>query len=425
VKAVLPLLTSLLLGTVLLLVGNGLLGTVLAVRLTYLAFSPLLTGAVMAAYFVGYGAGALTMDRSIRRVGHIRVFTALAAGLAVVSMLHALLPPPLPWLVLRAVAGYCMAGLLVVIESWMNATATSDLRGRMLAVYMLMVHVGLGSGQLLLGLWPPGAVELFCAVAASVSLAVIPVALTRAPEPAVEISHELPVRRILAQAPLAVVGAASAGLITSSLFTLGPVFASLQGLSRPEIATFMAALILGGVLLQWPLGRLSDRMDRRVVILGVLLATAAVSALLGLVRLTGAALPAAAALDGSLVFVVYPLCVAHAFDRLDRALYVGASGVLLATFAVGAVLGPLAGALAMQGLGPAGLLAYQGAVALLAASYALFRIRRVRPVPVEEQADFLAVPDTTLMVAELDPRPEDEDPGDPEAPGPATSPSLP
>jgi MFS family permease len=401
-------LLALLAGTGLLLLGNGLLGTLVALRMLAAGFSPGATGLVTAAYFAGFMAGALYADRAIRRVGHIRAFAALASALAACALGHAILSASPLWGLLRAVAGFCMAGLFMTIESWLNAASSNEVRGAVLSTYMIVLYAALGSSQLLLGLWPPGSVELLCLVAMSVSLASIPVSLTRTPGPNLASPNPLSLRALLDSAPAGVTAALGAGILTGEIYGAAPIYAHLLELSRAQISVFMSALIFGGLLLQWPLGRLSDRTDRRRVIFGVAVAVALTSAgLLARPEGGGPGLYALAALFGSLVFSLYPLSLAHVFDRMDDSRTLRASSLLLLCSALGSIAGPLLAAGAMDGLGPSAFFATSAVVAVCVAAVTRVRIHTQEPVAEAERSTFLPVPRTTAALGALDPRTPD------------------
>lgn len=400
---------ALLLGVGLALAGSGLLGTLLAVRLSDAGFGPLPAAAILSAYFAGSVASALGAHRTIQSVGHIRVFAAFAALLAMTTLAHGLLPPSGTWALLRLLAGICVAGLFVVVESWLNAGATNETRGRVLSAYMVSVYLGLGLGQLLLNAWPIDRIELFCVAAMLFSLAVVPVALTRTAAPVLESPDRLPLRTLFARAPLGPAAALVGGVLAACIYALVPLYGRSMGFGPREVSVVMSSLILGGLLLQWPLGRLSDRnADRRRVLGAVALALVPASALLALERgpsLT--ALCASGALFGGLVFSLYPLAVAHTFDRFGSEQALQAASQLLLASAVGAVLGPLGAAVVMTALGAPGLFVFAGVVSLALAGGIHWRIRRVDPVSEAERAVYVALPRTTAGALALHPHTED------------------
>lgn len=396
-------LASLLLGTGLLLLGNGLLGTLLAIRLLQAGFGPGAAGLVMSAYFAGFSVGAAYAGRVILSTGHIRTFAAFAAVFAAAALAHGLAPPSWAWAGLRAIAGFSMAALYMTVESWLNAASTNEVRGRVVSTYMLVVYGALGGGQLLLNLWPVEGIELFCLVGLLTSLAVLPVALTRAAGPALERDPALPLRVLLEAAPLGLLGALVAGALTGGVYAVAPLYAHLVGLSPAGVSLFMSALVLGGLAFQLPLGRVSDRVDRRTVLLAVSLALAATSGVLGLYPGgAGPGLYALAVVFGGLVFALYPLALAHVFDRVERPRVLRASSLVLMASAVGSTLGPPVASLAMHGVGPAGFFAYAAALALALAAAVAYRVRTHERAGAQEA--FVAMPRTTPGVGGLDPR---------------------
>ena len=398
---------ALLAGAALVMMGNGPLATLVSLRLDSLGAGRIATGLVMAAYFAGLTLGSLFAHRVVARAGHIRAFGAFASVTSALALAYPLIEDPLPWAALRLAEGFCMAGIFICVESWLNDHATPATRGKILALYMICLYSGQAVGQFLLGLDEgPGQPRVFMLVSVLVSLAVLPVALTRqAPPPLPEVAS-FPARRLYATSPLGLVGTVGSGLILGSVYSLGPVFArAAAGLEAQGAAMFMSAVIFGGVLLQWPLGRLSDAFDRRRVIVGTLAALLAAAICLPLFAEGGlAALFAAAALFGGCAFALYPLCVAHMNDHLGRQERVAASGGLVLAYSAGATAGPLLGSAAMSALGAEGLFVHVACVAGLVLGFALWRMRARAPLPASRQGPFQPVPGTTPVAAPLNPR---------------------
>lgn len=411
-RGVVLTLSWLFLGIVLLLAGNGLLGTLLAVRLSLAGISPVGIGTILAAYFAGFALGTLYAGRVISSAGHIRAFAALAAGVAAIALAHGLSPPSWLWALLRAMSGFAMAGVYITIESWLHTASPPELRGRVVSLYLMSAYAGLGIGQLLLDTWSVEGLELFTLVGLLMSLAVLPVALARTEAPPIEPFTRLPLRTLLRRAPLGAVTSLAAGILTGSLFASAPVYAQSSGFSPRGVSLLMAALLLGGLLLQWPLGWTSDRWDRRKVLLLMTLslaalATAGAAGPLG----AGPVLYALALGLGGLDFAFYPVALTYVFERVRRSEASGASAALNLVFAVGAVLGPLLTSTVVAGLGPRGFFVTQGAVAAALAAYAVRRIHVTEAIPPDEREPFVMVPDTTPMASELDPRtPEPDEP---------------
>ncbi len=383
--------------------GNGPLTTILSLRLEAAAAPAPVIGAVSAAYFAGLTLGSLFAYKLILGVGHIRALVAFASVMSATALLYPIHLNYGLWGGLRLAEGFCMAGLFVCIESWLNDLATPASRGKILAAYMTCLYVGQGSGQFLLNLPDSSGFVLFILFSILLSFAVVPVALTPMAAPSLPDIVSLGLRRLFAASPLGIVGTVASGLVLGSFYSLGPVFARGTGLDIAGAALFMSAAIFGGVLLQWPVGWLSDWFDRRKVIIGVLAGLAAVG--LAMTAAGGGwALLAAAALFGGAAFVLYPLSVAHTNDHLGPRDRVGASGGLVLGYSIGATIGPLAASGTMGALGPDGLFLFVAAVAGASCLYGLWRMRVAAPVPSELQEPYQALPRTTPVAAPLDPR---------------------
>lgn len=396
---------SLLLGTAILLGGIGLLGTLLGVRGTLEGFSQSEIGVMMSAYFAGYVVGTQAVPSMIRRVGHIRAFAAMAAVAAAAAISHALFVTPVAWMVLRAVMGVCVVGLYMVIESWLNANAPNERRGQVMAIYMSVTLLAMAGGQYLMLLAPVAGFELFALTTILMVMALVPIALTRIDQPAVIEHHGLRIRRLFQVSPLGVAGAFVTGVANSSFFGMAAVFAAGIGLDAPRIAAFMSVTILGGALLQWPLGHISDRYDRRKV----LTLNCAAAALLGGVAygvmdhsLTG--LLVCMFLYGGLAFAAYSLSVAHVNDHLPSSLALEASSGLLLIYGAGSVLGPAVVGVLMDAFGVSMLLLYFAGAFGALTLFALYRMTVTAPVSPEDQGSFVAVMRTSPAVLELDPR---------------------
>jgi MFS family permease len=378
-----------------------------AVELSSQGVAPQLTGLVMGAYFVGFGVGSLRAEHVIARIGPIRAFAAFGATLAATALALALHVSPLAWLALRFLGGVCVAGFFLVVEGWLQAVAAPESRGRVLSAYMFTVYLSLAGGQALLATRDaigPGA-EIFVLCGLLISLAVVPVALTRSAAPEIGASRGAPLAEIARRCPLGLAAGLGGGLAAGAFYGMGPVFALTTPLPLGGVAPFMTATLLGALLLQAPVGRLSDRIDRRRVLAGTSFAVVAASAAIPtLGAISQPVALALAALFGGAVLSIYPLGLAHLFDRVDRDTALAGLRTLLLAYAVGSSLGPLAAAGSMQALGNAGFFAFSAAVGLALGGYAVLRVRRFPPVPVEQQEAFVAAPRSTPALAELDPR---------------------
>jgi len=395
-------LAALLLAVLLLIAGSGLLGTLLAVRGSLAGITAATLGLVMSAYFVGFLVGTWTGPPLIRRVGHIRAF-AIGAALATAAALgHALTDSPWAWAGLRMVSGLALVTLYTVLESWLNADAPPSHRGQVLAIYMGVNLFALAIGQQLLQVAPIGGFELFTLVALLSCLALVPVAWTRQPQPQLSEPRPYGISKLWRNAPSAATGAALSGVVMGGFWGLGPVAAARIGLEPSEIAGFMTMAILGGAALQWPMGRLSDRHDRRRVLAFVSLG----AALLALLLVFTLQLPVARLVlvfgYGGLAFALYPIAVAHMMDRLDPADMLGASASFLLLYGLGAALGPALAGQAMDALGPAALFAGFACTLLVLTAFILWRLR-LRDSAVDGRVVFMPMLRTTPSVLELVP----------------------
>lgn len=392
-----------------LMVGSGFLTTLVSLRLERAGSGTLMIGLVSTAYFAGLSIGALRVAPVVHRVGHIRVFAAVVSLFSASTLAYGLFEDAWLWACLRFVDGLCVAGVFVCLESWLNEKADARTRGSILAGYMVALYLGQALGQFLLNLDVQQPAVLFMVASLVISLASIPVLLTRIAAPAPGEAQPFNMARLYAASPLGAVGAAMTGMMLGAFYGLAAVHVRRLGLDLAATALFMSTVIAGGVALQWPLGRLSDRFDRRVVIVGTFAGAALCSLALVFITGTGAPLLLAGAIFGGASFALYPLCVAHTNDHLDDSTRVAATGGLVLLYSIGAVLGPIGGALAMTIAGSQGLFLF---IAALAAGMFLFGIWRQAasaPVPAPLQGDYQLLPRTTPVVAMLDPQAADPD----------------
>ena len=260
---------ALLFGMGLLLVGNGLQSSLLGVRAEAESFGGFVTGLVMSGYFLGFFAGSLATPRFVRRVGHVRVFAALASLASIAILVHSVLVLPAVWALMRLLTGLAFAGLYIVSESWLNDSAPNRLRGSLLAVYMVISYLGLAGGQLMLNLAAPQQHTLFILCSILLSLALVPILLSSTRQPAASTPDPMSLKRLYAVSPLGAVGCFGTGIANGVILGMGAVYARQTGLSVAEVSIFMTALVLGGAVLQWPIGKISDHAGRRAVITGV------------------------------------------------------------------------------------------------------------------------------------------------------------
>jgi len=373
---------ALLFGTAILLTGQGLQGTLLPVRATLESFSTLSIGVMGTTYFLGFTYGCWKGSALIRGVGHARVFAAMTAIASATPLLHGLLVDPWIWSLLRFVSGFCFAVLYIVIESWLNERSTNENRGSIFSAYILINMTVLGVGQQMLLFYDPIHLNLFALTSVLVSLAAVPVALSKSENPPPVEDTRLDFRYLYRISTVGMLGSLGCGLANGSFWALAPVFSVSTSGDIALTANFMTAVVFGGAVSQWPLGWLSDRMDRRLVLGSISMAGVIIGALLWLMagQLSHIGLIALAALWGAMAFPVYSIAVAHANDRADAGSFVMVSAGLLLMYGIGAIVGPFL-ASAMMTLGsPGSLFLFTGVIHLLLAIYVITR-RFIRPQP--------------------------------------------
>jgi MFS family permease len=394
--------SSLLGGVALLLLGNGLLNTLLTLRGVAEGYSTTMLGLIMSGYFVGFLLGTWLAIPLVRRVGHIRAFAFCAALAAITALLHVLIVDPWVWLGLRVLYGLALVSLYMVIESWLNAQVPNDKRGQVFAVYMAVNLGALAAAQQLLNLASPTDFVLFVLAAMLISAALMPITLTRQVQPSVPETLHTNLRQITSIAPLAIAAAGLSGLALGAFWGMAPVYAALSGFNATDVGLLMSSAILGGALLQWPIGIYSDKHDRRLVLFWVV-ALAVVVALLMSVLPAGRLLLGLIFLWGGLAFAIYPIAVAQLIDQLHSDEILSGSSSLLMVNGVGSVCGPLLAGVLMEHLGPQALPIYFTITLGLLAAYTLYRLRHVSDLISAPAGHFMPMLRTSHTVLELMP----------------------
>ena len=373
---------ALLLGVMLLMVGNGMQGTLLGVRGELEGFSTGAMSVVMSAYFAGFLLGSQTVPALIRRVGHVRVFAFLGSLASAGLVLFPVLAEPAAWVAIRLLLGFCFCGIYIVGESWLNNTTTNATRGRALSLYMIAQMVGIVAAQAIFALGDAGGYALFVWISVLVSLAITPMLLSATPVPPFERVTPMSFRRLYRTSPLGFAGIFLLGAVFSAVFGMVGVYGAQAGLAQGQIALFVSAIYVGGLVLQYPVGWLSDQVDRRgLVVVGALVgAGAAALGLTGAGGFEGSLV--AAFLVGGMANPLYALLLAYTNDYLAPEEMAGASAQLLFVNGVGAIGGPLVTGWLMAGMGPAGFWTFLVVLMLALAGYAGWRMTRraVRPV---------------------------------------------
>ena len=390
---------ALLIGIVFIMLGNGMHFTLIGLRGGIEGFSATELAIVASGYFLGFLSGARMTPELIRRVGHVRVFAALGSFMSAGLIAFPLLTDPIAWTVLRILVGFCMSGIYVTAESWLNASATNETRGSVLSAYMIAQTLGIIGAQGLLTLGDAATAVLFIGASILVSISFGPILLSVTPTPAAEVTRPMALRNLFRGSPLGTVGIFLLGTIYATQSGMGAVYGTQIGLTASQIALFIAMLFGGTLLLQYPIGWLSDRMDRRKLIFGC----AVMGALFCGVAWVGGGevwlLMGAAFLVGGVTTPLYALLLAYTNDALEPADMPSASGGLVLTFGVGAILGPLGAGWAMERLGPSTFWLVLGATFIAIALYSAYRMTRRAASPVSETDSYLGVVPTATPLA--------------------------
>lgn len=409
VRPLLPLLMA----AALLLSGNGLSATVITLRGIAEGFAPSIIGLLLSGYFVGFIFGCRYGPKFIAEVGHIRAFTAFASLASASALAHAMVVEPAMWLVLRVITGFSFAAIQMIVESWLNESATNKSRGRILSVYRITDFMSVTAAQAAIGLVDVTHFLPFAIISVMLSVALVPVALAPVVAPAPPATAKLNIRRLWTVSPSAAAASFCVGLAASAYWSMGPVFVTDLGYESGVVGLFIAAIIFGGAIAQWPAGALSDRIDRRQVML--ICSAGAAAAALFLSAFGGASilsLLGGALLFGAFALPTFGLGVAHANDVAEPGTSVAVNGGLLMLYGVAAVGGAILAPAIMAAYGTRSLFVWVMSVHL---SLAVFNAIRLfaRPAPASEDKEpYVAVPRTSPAVFELSPAGDSEVPAE-------------
>jgi MFS family permease len=390
---------ALLLGMMLVMIGNGMQATLMGVRGGIEGFGTLQLSIITSAYFLGFLAGSRATPEMIRRVGHVRVFAALGSFLSAGLIAFPVLTDPYSWTVIRILLGFCLAGVYVTAESWLNNAATNTTRGQIISAYMIAQTSGIIAAQGLMNIGDAGGYLLFVVPSILVSLSFAPILLSASPTPAFETDKPMTLRQLYDTSPLASVGMLILGGIFAAQFGMASVYGAQAGLSVGQISGFVAAIFAGAVAFQMPIGWLSDRMDRRWLILGVAgvgALSTGVGAFLGVDFET---LLVLGFIMGGMASPLYSLFIAYTNDFLQVEDMAAASGALVFVYGLGAILGPMVTGQLMDMVGPHGFWMFLAALFTLIVLYAAWRMTRRPSVPVDETGAYLGVSPTGSPVA--------------------------
>ena len=365
--------------------AHGLQGTLIGVRAVVEGFSFISTGFIVAGYYVGYLSGSIIIPIFLKRVGHIRVFAALASLASIAILLHSIFLQPYIWFFIRILTGISLAGIYVIMESWLNDKSTNKTRGKILSIYMIVTFAFLGMGQFLLNLSDPANVDLFILVSILLSFALLPILLAVSEAPNTINPKKISLKELFIISPLGFVGAIFTGLAHSAILGYGAVFAAAKGLGIFEISIFMVIVTSFGALFQWPIGYISDKIDRRIILITVTLiasglslfivASSYISLIIFFILL---------AIYAGMSLPLYSLAVAHINDFLQQDEIIGASSTFAILVGLGAICGPIIASIFMNMIGPDGFFVYLFIVHGLLGIFGLYRMaKRTKPNDLE------------------------------------------
>jgi len=394
-----------LLAITILTMGAGLLNSLLSVNLSLSGYSEQIIGLVMACNYVGITLGIFFCQPVVQRVGHIRAFAVFAALLTAVALLHGIFLSAWLWALLRICSGLCITGLFMVIESWLNEKVEPEMRGRLLSIYMILVYFGNGCGQFLLNVSDVQSKGIFMLAGILFATCLVPISITRAVHPQPLEVPRYNLLKLFRLAPFSMVGSFTAGMINSSFYSIGPMFALKIGLQIAEVSWFMSLTVWSGLLFQWPVGQLSDRLDRLTVLsllgFAILLVSLAISAL-GMLSFHILLLLTACF---GVVFTIYPVAMARAQDNIDKKDIVPVSGALILFFGLGACLGPILSSVLMAWIGPWGYYYFTAICGGLLGAAAWICRKKLR-IETDDQVPYVPIPAKSPVISTLDPRGE-------------------
>lgn len=387
---------ALLLGMFLLQIGNGLQGSLMGVRGAIEGFSTFQLSLIGSSYFLGFLGGSTFAPKFIARVGHVRVFAALGSLISAIVISFPIVSDPYVWMILRVGIGFSLSGVYVTAESWLNNSATNETRGQSLSAYMLMQMFGLVAAQGILAVGDPSGWMLFVIPSILVSLSFAPILLSAQPTPSIEKVRPMSLKQLFTTSPFASISMLLMGAVFAGQFAMASVYATEAGLNLQQLSAFISAIFIGAIILQYPIGYMSDRMDRRILIVGAAGAGAVVALAGAMFGDSYYALLVIAALSGGLAQPMYALLIAYTNDYLDYEDMPAASGAMIFTNGIGAVTGPPLMGLLMGYVGPSGFWLFLAGVLASVAVYGFFRMTQ-RVSAYTEETDYDSVPYANIM----------------------------
>lgn len=384
------------------MLSNGLFTTLTALRLHNEHYSSFAIGLVGAAFYSGLFIGSFQIEKTILRIGHIRSYAVFAAGLTAMYLLQGLIVNIYAWTLFRIIAGMCTAGIFIVIESWILVSGSVANRGKVLAVYMVVLYFAQASGQFMLNLASPELLDLFAISGLLGSISIIPLAMTRSVSPKLEEPSFLSLKKLYQLTSSGLIGCLTSGATLSVIYSLIPLYTVMTFADDSNVATIMAIIIFGGMAMQYPIGRLSDIIERRKVLIALNLLTVLISLLFIIFQKEHIFLYVLFFIFGGVAFTLYPVSISHACDSLDEKDVTAGTQALLLTYSAGAVIGPVLAPFFIRSLGANGLFSYLIIINLLMVVFVSWR--RIQKAATPQEAAFIPVVQTTPVINEIDPR---------------------
>ena len=399
--------SSLLIGIAILMLGNGPLPTYLAIRLTEDGVATWLIGIVMSQYYIGFVIGPFFVQKLIESVGHIRSFVVCGTTMSAITLFHILITNFLLWGLFRFIIGVCAIGMFMCVESWLNSRATNDNRGQLFSFYVISVYLFSGIGQFILQIPDEKGFMIFIFFSILMSLAIIPISLTKLPPPEIVKIEKFSLIKLWNKSPTGMTFALMGGVVSGAFYSIGPVFAQLNDFDKNTTALFISIVTIGGLILQWPMGKLSDGKDRRKFMLGVAVLLIIISTLISLLNSNIYFFLTLAVIFGGLIALMYPLGVAYTNDYLSKDELLSATSGLVIAYGIGAIVGPFLASLIIEFTNSTGLFTLFSAVGVLSSIIILWRMSKRDTLSIEEQSDYVLMPKTSSIINNLDPRGEE------------------
>ena len=378
---------ALFLGFAIISLAHGLQGTLIGVRAVLEGFSFISTGIIIAGYYFGFLGGSIAIPSFIERVGHIRVFAALASLASIAILLHSIFLDPIVWFLIRMLTGFCIVGIFIIMESWLNNKSTNATRGKLLSFYFIITFSFVGIGQLLLNLSDPEKMNLFIVVSILLSLALLPILLSVSAAPEFSSPKRIGFKELYMISPLGFIGAFITGLSHGAVFGFGAVYAVAKGFDVFNISLFMLIITIFGALFQWPIGSLSDRFDSRILLIGVTLIASVLSIFIVATSYLSLILFfIVVAFYSGMCLPMYSLVVAHINDFIQPDEIVGVSATVQSIVGIGAIIGPISASLFMNIIGADGFFVFLFFTHLILGLFGIYRMsKRAKPDNLESQ----------------------------------------